>query len=776
MDIKTFTEEIKKSRNFNDVAHHEVISARRIISGSWPEGISKSIIEKLAKKGLKEPYIHQSEGISALLAGGNIVLMTPTASGKSLIYQIPILQALHDDPSATALYISPLKGLLHDQQRAFREVAKGMAGEPQGGTKGAKKRGRPVGISEIYDGDTTSYRRKKIRENPPALLLTNPDMIHLSMNAYHQQWEAFFKRLRYVVIDEVHTYRGVFGSHVANVFRRLLRILHHYGVRPQFICCSATIANAVELATMLTGLPYELIDKNGAPSGKRNFLFINPASGQSPYTIATKLFTLSLASGFRTIAFTKARKITELLHSWVIQGAPQLREKISAYRAGFLPEERRLIEKKLFSGELQGVITTSALELGVDIGGLDVCILVGYPGTINSTWQRGGRAGRSGKDSLIALIAMEDALDQYFMRYPEDFFRRSVEAAVLDMENPVILKPHLQCAASETILKSTDTVYDIPGHRNLLDSLQKEGKVRYWEKGDIWYPRTRNPQREISIRASGAVYRIINESGKLIGESGSKRVFHDLHPGAVYMHGGALYRVKKLDTGNCEVTVTQADDIYYHTTAITHEETKIISIDIRKYMKSLQLFHGRLRVKEKVTGYRRKEISTEVNLGEFPLDLPPTIFTTKGIWMEVDEDILEEVREKGFSTGGALHALEHSAIATLPLYALCDRMDLGGISYPFNEELGAAAIFIYDGHEGGVGLTERGFHFVESWFESTLKLMEECPCEVSCPSCTQDPWCGNGNEPLDKRGAILILKRWLRRENIQDDNKKAHLN
>jgi len=764
MNIKTFTEEIKKSRDFKEVAHHELIAARSAVAGPWPRGISAHIREGLSQLGLKNLYCHQSEGIEALLAGGNIVIMTPTASGKSLIYQIPVLAALEDDPSATALYISPLKGLLHDQQRAFGEIAKAIRGGTQGNVKGAKKRGRPIGISEIYDGDTSSYRRKKIRENPPALLLTNPDMLHLSINAYNRQWESFIKKLRYVVIDEVHTYRGVFGSHVANVFHRFMRILNHYGVSPRFICCSATIANAVELAGMLTGLDYTLISKNGAPSGKGNFLFINPVSGQSPYTVATKLFTRSIANGFRTIAFTRARKITELMHSWVVQGAPELRDKVSAYRAGFLPEERRLIEKKLFSGQLQGVISTSALELGVDIGGLDVCILVGYPGSVNSTWQRGGRAGRSGRDSLIALVALEDALDQYFMRNPEDFFRRSVEAAVLDMDNPVILKPHLLCAATETKLQSTDSVYDIPAHRELLNSLQSEGKLRYWEKGDIWYPRTRNPQRDFSIRASGYPYRILTESGKLIGESGAKRVFHELHPGAVYMHLGALYKVTKLDMGNHEARVVPADDIYYHTTAITEEETKIISIDLRKWMRSLQLFHGSLRVTEKVTGYRRKEISTETNLGEFPLILPPTVFTTKGIWMEVDDDLLEEVREKGFSVGGALHALEHAAIAALPLYALCDRMDLGGMSYPFNPELGRAAIFIYDGHEGGVGLSERGFHFVEAWFRSTLKLMDECPCEVSCPSCTQDPWCGNGNEPLDKRGAILILKKWLGQE------------
>ncbi len=761
MDIKAFIEEIKRDQAFRDVVHHQVIAPRTAAYGQWPGGISPLIREKLAEKGLKRPFLHQSAGMEALLKGKNVAVMTPTASGKSLIYQVPILEAILQDEGASALYISPLKGLLHDQKRSFTELAEGIIPMEAAGAGGKKKRSRPLSPFEIYDGDTSAYRKKKIRDEPPPLILTNPDIIHLSINAYHEQWAGFLSRLRYVVLDEVHTYRGVFGSHVANVIRRLRRVLLRHDAEPQFVACTATIANPLEHAAMLTGLDFELIDRSGAPAGRRNFIFINPVPGASPYTLATRLFSRAVSGGLRTIAFTRARKITELLHSWVVQSAPELSGLVSAYRAGFLPEERRDIEKRLFSGELRGVISTSALELGVDIGGLDVCLLVGYPGSVNSTWQRGGRAGRRGRESLIVLLALEDALDQYFMRSPSDFFRSPVEAAVLDMENPVILKSHLLCSASETYLKSTDPVYDVRAYRELLEGLQAEGKVRYWKKGDIWYPRQRFPQREVSIRATGAVYRIVARGGGLIGESSSKRVFHDLHPGAVYLHRGAAYRVVKLDTGERTVTVVPAYDVNYHTVAITDEETEIISVDDKKWLRSLQLFHGTLRVTEKVTGYRRKEVYTERSLGEVALDLPPTVFTTKGIWMEVDEDLLEEVKERGFSPDGALHALEHAAIAALPLYALCDRMDLGGISYPFNVELASPAIFIYDGHEGGVGLTKRGFYFAAEWFASTLRLMDECPCDVSCPSCTQDPWCGNGNEPLDKRGAVLILKDWL---------------
>ncbi len=760
MNIKRLIETIKGRGDLRYVAHHEVIKARPALKSPWPKGINPLITEMMAKRGINNLYSHQSDGIGALLQGENIVLMTPTASGKSLIYQIPILQSILEDPHATALYISPLKGLLHDQKRAFTELAKDIIKDEKTGAFG-KKRASTDDIARIYDGDTSSYMRKKIIERPRGLVLTNPDMIHLAINPNHEEWETFLRRLKYVVIDEVHSYRGVFGSHVANVLRRFRRILNHYGAAPLFVACSATIANAEELCKELTGLEYTLINKSGAPSGVRNFIFINAETGKSPYTLATKLFTLSIESGLRTIAFTKARKITELMHSWVAQSLPEYKDKISAYRAGFLPQERREIERRLFNGELQGVISTSALELGMDIGGLDVCILVGYPGTISSTWQRGGRAGRSNSDSLIILIAMEDALDQYFMRHPEDFFRRSVEAAVIDMENPVILKPHLLCSASEIQLKSTDTIYDVPNHMELIYELQDEEKLRYWKKGDICYPRTRSPQREVSIRGSGMPYRIITEAGRLIGGSSSQRVFHDLHPGAIYIHSGLHYKVKKLDPGDGSVTVTAVDDINYHTTAITNEEIEIISVIERRRLKALELLYGTLRVNKRVTGYRRKEISTERNLGEFTLNLPPTVFTTQGIWMEVDEDILIEVRESGFSVGGALHAVEHAAIAMLPLYALCDRMDLGGLSYSFMSDLESAAIFIYDGHEGGVGLTKRGFYFIKEWFEATLKLMEECSCDVSCPSCTQDPHCGNGNDPLDKRGAILILKKWL---------------
>lgn len=761
MPIDDFIADIKERKDLQELVHHEEIPPREPVYADTRIPLSKEVSEALERLGIKSLYGHQARGIDMIREGLNTVIMTPTASGKSLIYNIPVVEALLEDPSSHAIYLFPLKGLEQDQLKAFRELTAGM---PLGRDSGAKTKGRrsfEPSLSEIYDGDTTAYRRKKIRDTPPAVVLTNPDMLHLAINPFHQKWERFFRNLKYVIIDEVHTYRGVFGSHVAHVLRRLRRIARLYGSDPVFICCSATIANPGELAEMLTGLEFETVAESGAPQGKRNFLFINPLPEVSPYTIATRLFVSSVRAGFKTIAFTKARKITELMHSWIKDGSPDLRDSISSYRAGFLPEERREIESKLFSGALSGVISTSALELGVDIGGLDVCILVGYPGTVSSAWQRSGRVGRSGRDSLIVLVAMTDALDQYFMRHPVDFFRRSAEAAVLDSENRSILKSHLLCAAAEANLKSDDTVYDIPRYTPILNELQNEAKVRHWLKGDIWYPRKRYPQMEVSIREAGESYSIVNEDGKLMGESNSSRVLFDLHPGAVYLHKGMQYRVVKLDMRERKVYCRAANDLYYYTRPISHEDSEIISVDSTTELNGTTVNLGTVRITERVIGYRKKHIHNDRSLGEFPLELPPSVFTTTAIWMKVGSDLLASIKKKGYSTGGSLHAVEHAAIAALPLFALCDRMDLGGVSYEFNTELQSPAIFIYDGHEGGVGLTKRGFECVTDWFGSTASLMRECPCEVSCPSCTQDPNCGNNNEPLDKRGAVMILDRWL---------------
>lgn len=752
MKIENFIELIEASKELGEVCWHQRIRPHKatysVLKPALPKALSTVLKENYS---IDKLYSHQTKAIALVRKGKNVVTMTPTASGKSLIYNLPVLERLLKAKGSTpksktrALYIFPLKGLTQDQFKTLEELSKSLDLE---------------NLAAIYDGDTTGYKRRKIRENHPNIILTNPDMLHMGILAHHEKWEDFFKGLNYVVLDELHTYRGVFGSHVANVIRRLRRIAHHYGAKPVFITCSATIANPAELAAMLTGLDFALVEKSGAPIAKRNFLFLDPAD--SPYTSALKLFLASIKNDFKCITFTKARKITELIYRWAKDQAPEIAERISSYRAGFLPEERREIEERLFSGILDGVISTSALELGVDIGGLDICILVGYPGTISSTWQRAGRVGRGGKDSLIVMIAIEDALDKYFLRKPEAFFSSSAEAAILDTENFPIKKAHLLCAAHELQLNYNETVFDMASSITALKELEEEGKLRHWERGNLWYPKgkTRAPHRSVNLRSSGHAFNILTEDGTLLGYSGSGRIFKELHPGALYLHMGKQYRVMGLHTGKREAICREVNTGYF-TVARTDEDTEIIEKLESKKLNNMVISRGMVRVTEKVTGYWVKDIYTREKIKEFDIDLPKEEFTTAAVWMEVSDDIIEKIDEAGFSISGGLHALEHAQIAALPLFAMCDRMDLGGVSYTYNPLLKNPAIFIYDGHEGGVGLTLRGYTMLREWLEATLSLMRECPCELSCPSCTQDQNCGNGNEPLDKRSAMLTLEAWL---------------
>lgn len=747
--IASFIRELKLRPDIRDFVHHEIIKPCNSAYLKTKEPLPEALTDALAALGIEKLYSHQALAIDHIRGGENTVAMTPTASGKSLIYNLPVIESILKEPNSRALYIFPLKGLEQDQLKTLRGFISEMAVE------------NPP-TAEIYDGDTSQHKRKKIRDNPPNILITNPDMLHLGICAFHDKWAEFFKDLKYIVIDELHSYRGVLGSHMAQLIRRLRRIAGYYGSTPVFITSSATIANPLELSEELTGLDFTLIKENGAPASEKHFLFLDPPEDMSPYTLATKIFTSAVEQNLRTIAFTKSRKVTELMQRWVVEGSPELAAKVSSYRAGYLAEERRDIERRLFNGELTGVISTSALELGIDIGGLDVCVLVGYPGTISSTWQRAGRVGRGTNPALIVMISLEDALDKYFMHRPEEFFTKTIEAATIDTENRPILKAHLTPAASEVPIKKDEAIYrGIESVDSLLKELVEERKLWYSPTKEMWSTRRGSrPHSEVSIRGSGRTYKVYTEDGTLLAETGSSRVFKELHPGAVYMHRGGQYLVRSLHTGTAEVTVKEVD-LNYYTTPITSEDTEIIAVEETKKVLGFNVSKGPLRTTEETLGYRKKELATRKVIDERLLELPPKIFSTKGIWWKVEEDIIEEIEEQGYNRPGSLHALEHAMIAALPLYALCDRSDLGGVSYELNPELQAPAIFIYDGHEGGIGLTERGYGVVEPWLRSTLMMLEGCPCEVSCPACTQDPHCGNNNEPLDKRGAILILKRWL---------------
>jgi DEAD/DEAH box helicase domain-containing protein len=694
-------------------------------------------------EGIAQFYSHQAEAVESLRKGRSVVLMTPTASGKSLVYNIPVLESVIEDPLTRALYIFPLKGLEQDQLRNLNELSLSLG---------------LAGVGGVYDGDTPTHKRRKIRESLPNVLFTNPDMLHLGILPFHRKWEDFFARLKYVIVDEVHSYRGVFGSNVAHIFRRLRRICEHYGSKPVYMAASATIANPEILAEGLTGLPFQAIRESGAPSAGRHFFFVDPI--ESPYTVAMLFFIDCIKAGIRTIVFTKSRKITELIYTWTTERIPELAEKISPYRAGFLPKERREIERRLFSGELLGVISTSALELGVDIGGLDCCILCGYPGSVSSTWQRAGRAGRHGQESVVVLVAIQDALDRYSVKHADEFFARSHEAAILDPDNRNILKKHLVCAASELPLRLGEDIYDPAKMMPVIDELMEERALLPGKKGCVWFPADRRPHRGVGIRAIGERFTLVNEKGRPVGELTGGRVFSEAFPGAIYLHRGRQYRVAELDIAAKKAICAEVK-VQYYTQPLSSESTEITEEKAKKTFGGISFSWGTMRITRRITGYDKKRVWDRARLSSHGLDLPDYVFETEGIWTVIDRKASDMIEAGGFDLGGTLHAVEHAAIACMPLFALCDRGDIGGLSHTLFPEFSLPAIFVYDGHEGGVGLSRRMLDVVPQWLEATLKIIGECPCTGGCPSCVQDPHCGNRNEPLDKEGAKFLLRRWI---------------
>jgi DEAD/DEAH box helicase domain-containing protein len=741
-----FIEKIKRHRYYApQVVHHQPFPPQKASFSRLETDFPPALARALERMGIGQLYSHQVEAVEKVRRGKNVVIATPTASGKTLTYNLPVVERLIQSPEGKALYLFPLKALEQDQLKAFQEFV------------------QPFQLSspfkaEIYDGDTSSYRRRKIRESLPPVLISNPDMVHLSLLPFHAQWEGFFRNLKFVVIDELHTYKGIFGSHLTQVLRRLERVCDFYGAIPQIIACSATIANPQAFAETLTGLPFEAVTESGAPRSGRHFLFLNPDT--SSYTLAAKLFLDCIDAGFRTLAFTQARKITELLHSWVLKDRPDLRDRVSSYRAGFLPEERREIESRLVSGELRGVISTSALELGIDIGGLDVCILVGYPGTIAATWQRGGRVGRADRESLIALIAQPDALDQYFMHHPKDFFGRGFESAVVDPDNSVVVSKHLVCASAEIPLRTDESIIPVQNYAPLLDQLVSDGELLKSASGREWFSHRLNPHRLVDIRSAGEGFPIFEEETKrLIGQIGVPRVYSECHPGAIYLHRAEAYRVTHLDQGKREAWAKQAE-VDYYTRALSEKETEILSVVRTQPFPHFTACYGRLKVTERVRGFEKRRIFGQDLLSVHDLEMPSHIFETMGLWIILPGEMAQKLKEEGLHFMGGIHAVEHASIALFPLFALCDRNDVGGICYPIHPQLGKPAIFIYDGYPGGVGLADYGYGVIEELLRKTLALIQDCPCVDGCPSCVHSPKCGSGNKPLDKKAAEYVLE-WL---------------
>jgi DEAD/DEAH box helicase domain-containing protein len=745
-----FVERLKDSEAFGPlIAWHQEIAARSAEYGRLARPLPPVLQGVLAGMGIKRLYTHQVRAIDLARSGRHVVTATPTASGKSLIYNLPVFEAVCADQEVKALYIFPLKALEQDQLKVVEKMNRLMGlGRVQ---------------AAVYDGDTSPHHRKKIREAPPQVIITNPDMLHLSLLAYHDSWSKFWRNLQFVVIDEVHTYRGVFGSHIAQVVRRLRRVAHHYGSNPTFVLSSATVGNPGELARNLTGLEFETVTVSGAPSAGKHFVFINPDA--SPAVTGARIFVQALKDGLRSIAFTQSRRLTELMHRWAMQMAPGLGRKLSSYRAGFLPEERRNIEKKLWSGELLGVISTSALELGLDIGALDVCLLVGYPGSIINTWQRGGRVGRADRESVVVLLAQPDALDQYFMRYPEKFFTQDFEPAILDPDNELISGGHLACAAAELPLAVTDEFFRPWEKKALLDDLCRRGILLQDQEGTTYHSAGRKPHRNVDLRGAGESFTILSEEGgEVIGSIDGIRALKECHPGAVYLHRAEAWVISRLDLQHRNA-YAQKDEVNYYTRPRTEKETDILEVLKVKPVANFLAKLGRLRVREQVVGFEKRLIRGQELMGFLPLDLPETIFETVGLWFEFEDFVPASLEQQHHYMGG-IHAIEHAAIGLFPLVALCDRNDVGGISYPRHPELGKGAVFIYDGYPGGVGLAKAGYEVLEDLLARTLGTIESCECEEGCPSCIYSPKCGSGNKPLDKAAAVRVLEILLGRREI----------
>ena len=728
-----------------ELAHLATEPAREGRSEPFPDDLDPQVASALVGRGITALWRHQAETWESVRAGGNTIVTTGTASGKSLAFNLPVLDLLAREPKSRALYLYPTKALAQDQARALQEF----------GLKGVKP--------AIYDGDTETERRWQIRKWAN-VLLTNPDMLHVGILPRHDRWGDVLANLRFVVVDEAHVYRGVFGSHVGNVLRRLRRLARAYGSEPQFVLASATIANPGELAAALLGEPAAVVEGDAAPKAERTIALWNPELIDPELGIrasalgdASRLLAGFAQAGLRTICFAKSRKAVELIHRFTVERVDAATAaRLAPYRAGYTATQRREIEGRLMAGELVGVTATDALELGIDIGSLDCAISVGFPGTVSSLRQQWGRAGRRGHGTAV-LVASEDALDQFFMRDPEALLGRTVEAAILNHANPRVLDGHVLSAAFEGPLDERDAETLGPEaleRAAVLPELRKTGAGWIWAGTD--YPAARVALRSAEPDAFTVVD---GETGSVLGLVERSRAYSTVHEGAVYLHLGEQYLVRALDLEALTAVVAPAS-VDWYTQAKKETQTAVVEPYKSEHRLGLELHFGRVSVTEQVVAYQRKAISGGDTLETVPLDLPATSFETEAVWLAPTATQLEGLEEMP-TLLSALHAAEHSLIALLPLWAMCDRWDIGGLSTNIHFQTGLPTIFVYDGHAGGVGIAERGFERFEGWVEDTARMLAGCPCERGCPSCVQSPKCGNLNEYLDKAGALTLLRRLL---------------
>lgn len=748
--------------------HVEHLPERRARHAEWPAWAPETLVDALQEHGTRELWTHQAEGADAAWAGDDVVVATGTASGKSMVYQLPVLSRLIADDKTTAMYLAPTKALGADQVRAVDAL----------GLSGVR--------AATYNGDTPKAERDWFRSHG-RWMFTNPDMLHHGVLSQHSRWARFFRQLSYVVIDECHTYRGVFGSHVALLVRRLRRIARHYGAEPVFVLASATVADPAALARRLIGGECLAITEDASPRGARTVaLWEPPLLGEitgendapirrSAGTETARIMTELVVENARTLAFLRSRRGVETAALSAQRSLsdvdPELSGKVAAYRGGYLPEERRVLETALLSGELTALATTNALELGVDISGLDAVIVAGYPGTLASFWQQAGRAGRGEEDALIIFVAREDPMDTYLVHHPPAVLDRPVEATVLDPENPYVLEPHLACAASELPL-TEDSFEGFGGQRarETVETLTSEGVLRKRPRGWYWNSRDR-PHRNVPLRGTGGqqVAVVEGDSGRMLGTVDPDSACATVHPGAVYLHQGQSFVVDDLDLDEAIAFVHEENPEWTTSPRSTVDISVLRVVEHQRPNADVSFALGEVEVTSQVVGYLRKFPSGEV-LDQVGLELPAQKLVTRAVWYTLSEELLNRETPGHDTNGapggagldparvpGALHAAEHAAIGLLPLFATCDRWDIGGVSTAMHEDTGEATVFVHDGHPGGAGFADRGFAALVPWLAATREAIVSCECPAGCPSCVQSPKCGNGNEPLDKAGAVAVL-------------------
>lgn len=736
--------------------HVAELPARSGRQHSWPEWADPDVVRAFAQRGINDPWSHQAAAAELAHAGRHVVISTGTASGKSLAYQLPVLTALATDPRARVLYLSPTKALGHDQLRAAHALT------------AAVPRLHDVAPT-AYDGDSPAEVRRFARERS-RWLFSNPDMIHLSILRNHARWAVLLRGLRFVIVDECHYYRGVFGSNVAMVLRRLLRLCERYSSAPTVVFASATTDSPGATAAELIGRPVAEVTEDGSPQGARTVALWEPAlradlTGENGAPVrrsagaeAARVMADLIAEGAQTLTFVRSRRAAELTalatRARLDDIAPELSSKVASYRAGYLAEDRSALERALAEGRLRGLATTNALELGVDIAGLDAVVLAGFPGTVASFWQQAGRSGRRGQGALVVLIARDDPLDTYLVHNPAALLGKPVERVVIDPGNPYILGPQLLCAATEMPLDEAEVRSF--GAVDVAQGLIDDGLLR--RRNDKYFPAAGiQPHGAVDIRGSsgGQIVIVEADTGRLLGSAGVDQAPASVHPGAVYLHQGETYVVDSLDIQD-GIAFVHAEDPGYATFARELTDIVVTGTGERREFGPVSLGLVPVRVTHRVVGYLRRRLSGEV-IDFIELDMPEHVLPTTAAMYTIEPDALLRTGIEAPRVPGSLHAAEHAAIGLLPLVASCDRGDIGGLSTAIGPE-GLPTVFVYDGYPGGAGFAERGFHRARTWLGATAAAIEACECPNGCPSCVQSPKCGNGNDPLDKAGAIRVLR------------------